>query len=134
MKPPTFEEAVKNITDPTYGIGTPWLWQLPEDWPGTESAKVHDLRYDYLKPGESTESIDWECRESWLKEGCPIEMITLFFRIMRIWGKLFQEGEHVCALLGEHLWQTCSYGQAGMEYDLRCSRCGLHKEIDRLDF
>lgn len=130
MKPPTFEEASKNITDPCYGIGIVTIWQLPPDWPGTKAAKIHDLRYDYLKPGEDTRSIDTEAEEGFIQEGCSGIMVGSFYRMMRLWGLIFQEGEHVCALTGTHTWRPCSYGQEGMTYDLRCSTCGLHKALE----
>ena len=125
---PTFEEAVKTITDPNYGLGVVTLWQLPPDWPGTEGAKVHDLRYDYLVPGESTFKIDVECRDSWIREGCCATQIAAFYRVMRLWGEIFQEGEHICDLFGQnHSWNPCSYGQKDKYYDMRCGICGVHR-------
>ena len=129
MKPPTFEEAAQHITDPNYGLGIPWLWQLPDSWPGSCAAKIHDLRYDYLKPGEDTEKIDYDCRDHCLAEGCSATQVDVFFKLMRIWGEAFQLGKDICWMLGDHNWKPCSYGQAGMIYDLRCSRCGLHKDV-----
>lgn len=127
--PPTFEEASQHITDPEYRIGA-WFVELPLNWPGTETAKIHDLRYDYLKPGESTLKIDKEAKAGWKKEGCPKAQVLSFYRIIRLWGRTFQEGEHLCAALRHHYFVPCSYGQAGMVYDMRCSICGLHKSFD----
>jgi hypothetical protein len=126
--PPPFEEAVKHITDPNYRLGA-WLVHLPSLWPGTETAKIHDLRYDYLLPGDDTTVIDLEARRGWQAEGCPEVQTASFFRIIRLWGKLFQEGEHICSLLDKHSFECCSYGQIGECYDMRCSVCGLHRDL-----
>ncbi len=131
IKPPTFEEAMQmGITDPDYGIGCRWLWQLPPDWPGTKTALIHDLRYDYLKPGESTLTIDDEALAGWRAEGCPEVSNLAFYKIMRLWGEIFEHGYIMCKILNSHEWSPCSYGQAGKAYDLRCSRCGLHAPLE----
>ena len=129
VHPIAFDDAVKTITDPDYGIGVINFWQLPPDWAGTKTAKIHDLRYDYLKPGENTFDIDHEALNGWRIEDCSMLQYGSFYVIIRAWGSIFEEGVHICELTGNHCWKKCSYGQAGKIYDMRCSICGLHKEL-----
>lgn len=129
LTPPTFEEAVQHITDPDYGLGVAWLWQLPPDWPGTKAAKIHDLRYDFLLPGEDTTEIDDEFSDNCDKENCNEIQTFVFYRLCRVRGEIFERGPELCSLVGEHDWKPCTYGQAGIVYNLRCVRCGLHKPL-----
>lgn len=129
IHPITFEEAIKNIDDPNYGIGVVKLWQLPDDWPGTKTAKIHDVRYDFLEPGVSTDRIDTECIRGWEYEGCNPVQIKVFSCFMNVWGMIFQQGVFLCQVFDGHDYKPCSYGQKNKVYDMRCSRCGLHRSL-----
>lgn len=131
--PPSFEEMTKNIDDPDYGLGVIKLWQFPENWLGTKAAKIHDLRYDYLKPGESTQFIDKEFWYNAEEEGVPAFELSIFYGILCAWGQLFQYGKDICEYRGWHNWKACSYGQKNSVYDYRCVTCGLHKPLDAGD-
>lgn len=133
LEPPTFEEAVKHIVDPNYGLGLAWLWQLPQDHIFTPAAKVHDLRYDYLKPGENTVIIDKELEESFGKlcltsetNGWLAIQKVLFIKLARVRGEIFEQGPLMCKQRGHHHFEPCTYGQ-DIIYDNRCLTCGLHR-------
>lgn len=131
--PISFEEASKSITDKAYGLGLTWLWQLPASHPFHPAAKLHDLRYDFLEPGESTYKVDNEIFESFKAIATDLDASELFvemhvfYRILRIRGEIFEVGPNLCKLKG-HNFVGCTYGQDKV-YNLRCTSCGLHKEL-----
>lgn len=129
--PISFEEARTHIVDPNYGLGLIWLWQLASAHPFHKAGQLHDLRYDYLEPGEDTAYIDHEFYIScWKAATTPFLVLQaeVFKEIARARGRIFIFGEDMCRVRNCHIWAPCTYGQNKI-YNERCTTCGLHKDL-----
>lgn len=90
----------KKNQSPDYGIGIPWLWQLPATHPFHESALWHDNQYDKMLAGLQDKTlidIDTQMLQYFLEDAGDSwwykAQAYMFFGVAHLWGLFRWKGK-----------------------------------------
>lgn len=80
-----------------YGLGVPWLWQLPSNHPFHEAAIKHDIAYDDRRSGRLSDTTSHRVDRLFLEDCLKIagnnwklkSQAYLFYYICRVWGAIY---------------------------------------------
>ena len=96
----TTSESLKKDLKSDYGIGIPWLWQLPATHPFHESALWHDNQYDKMLAGLQDKTlieVDRQMLAYFLEDAGDSlfykAQAYAFFAIAHAWGLIRWKGK-----------------------------------------